>query len=145
MNLNKFEPKWIAEKLETSAIDFAEEFGKYLCDIQTNDRGQIVPGRMAMTTTQIRNFFGEVKRIQAKGFKEEESAFLLIRPKLAYAEARVLQKTAKSRISDFKTIMDKSHKAVDLGNDKDKEDQFQRFVDFLEAILAYHKANGGRD
>ena len=145
MKIDNFKPKWISEKLETEAIDFAEEFGRYLCDLQPkNDRGQVLTGRMAMTTTQIRNFFGEVKRIQAKGFKEEESSFLLIRPKMAYAEARVLQKTAKSRISDFKQVMDLSHKAVDL-NSEFSEEQFQRFVDFLEAILAYHKANGGRD
>jgi len=56
----EFNPNWISEYLERDFIPYAEGFGEYLCD--PNDRG--FPGREAMTTSQIRNFFGEVKRIQ---------------------------------------------------------------------------------
>lgn len=107
---------------------------KHICDLQ-NGR----PGRMALTTSQIRNFFGEVKRIQAKKYDNDKSAFLLIRPKLAYAEARAIQKGGKSRITDFRQVIERAHGAVS------NQTQFQNFVDFLEATLAFHKFYGGRD
>ncbi|NUQ23431.1 MAG: type III-A CRISPR-associated protein Csm2 [Saprospiraceae bacterium] len=138
--LENFKSDWIGGQLpfNEDTVQFAQEFGAHLCDLQ-NDR----PGREALTTSQIRNFFGEVRRIQAKvqqgGFDNNKVAFLLIRPKLAYAEARVKSKQGKSRIEDFRKVMEKAHLAV-----KD-QDSFQRFVDFLEATLAFHKSYGGRD
>ena len=138
-NKDEFKTEWIAANyLGEAAIPFAEEFGRHLCDLQ-QDR----PGREAMTTSQIRNFFGEVRRIQAKvqvdGFERSKPSFLLLRPKLAYAQARVISKFGRSRVTDFREIIDKAHLAV-----KEKE-HFQNFVDFLEATLAYHKFYGGRD
>lgn len=137
--IDDFKPAWISDKLEIDAILFAEQFGEHLCDLQQNR-----PGRMAMTTNQIRNFFGEVKRIQAKataagGFNEVRSLFLLIRPKLAYAEARAKAKGGTTRLSDFRKVMEQAHGAVN--NDAAR---FQNFVDFMEAILAYHKFYGGQ-
>lgn len=138
-NINDFKSDWITNGLTESAVKFAEQFGEHLCDLQNDKR----VGRMAMTTSQIRNFFGEIKRIQArmhaKSFQEEKPNFLLLRPKLAYAEARVVSKAGKSRISDFRSVLDKAHLAVS------QEKDFQNFVDFMEAILAYHKYYGGRD
>ena len=135
MNLNEFKKEWISNGIDETTVDFAEKFGRYLCDIQQDNR----LGRMAMTTAQIRNVFGEVKRIQARGYSAEKSAFFLLRPKIAYAEARVKAKSGKSRIEDFRKVMDMAHIAVK------EESQFQNFVDFFEAVLAYHKAAGGRD
>jgi CRISPR-associated protein Csm2 len=138
-----FSNTWIQNAFELETIDFAQAFGTHLCDIDPVKNFQ---GRMALTTSQIRNVFGEVKRIQAKddfANKEDSSnyaSFLLLRPKLAYAEARVI-KNGKSRISDFRAIIDKAHGAVRANN----ADDFQRFVDFMESILAYHKAAGGRE
>lgn len=137
-----FRKEWIAaETLGDDAIPFAQEFGEYLCDLQ-----QGRPGREAMTTSQIRNFFGEVRRIQAKvqvdgekGFEKNKTAFMLLRPKLAYAQARVVSKLGRSRVTSFREVIDEAHMAV-----KTKE-HFQNFVDFLEATLAYHKFYGGRD
>ena len=57
---------------------------------------------------------------------------VLLQPKLAYAAAR--QKAAKP-LSDVMSIaIDKVHS---------KED-FERLVQFLESIIAYHKAEGGK-
>jgi CRISPR-associated protein Csm2 len=134
-NKSSFKTTWIAgESLHEDAIPFAEEFGRHLCDLQ-----QERPGREALTTSQIRNFFGEVRRIQAKTYEKDKTAFLLLKPKLAYAQARVVSKIGRSRIIDFREIIDHAHQAVK------NETHFQNFVDFLEATLAYHKFYGGRD
>jgi CRISPR-associated protein Csm2 len=135
--------KWITEGMDEKGVKFAEEFGLHLCDKRTAEDKFV--GRTAMTTSQIRNVFGEVKRIQAKAqgaesFQDYKSDFYLLRPKIAYAEAKVLSKTQDSRIRDFRKIMEFAHKEV-----KDDKENFQRFVDFFEAILAYHKFYGGRD
>ena len=136
-----FKKEWITEGIDEETVDFADKLGNYLCPIEPD---RYNPNKMklsinAMSTSQIRNVFGEVKRIQAKGWKEEKSSFFLLRPKIAYAEARVVAKTSNSRIKDFRKVMDKAHLEV-----KD-EFHFQNFVDLLEAILAYHKFYGGKD
>lgn len=141
MNINNFNKinDWISGSITEEAVKFAEELGLHLCHKQTAEDRFV--GKQAMTTSQIRNVFGEIKRIQAKGYdsKEGKASFLLLRPKIAYAEARVLSKGGESRIRDFRRVMEKAHSAVN------SVDTFQNFVDFMEAILAYHKFFGGKE
>lgn len=122
----KMDPTWIKSKIDRNGILFAEEFGAALAS-----KG------FGMTTSQIRNFFGEVKRIQMNGFEKESSqtAFLLLQPKLAYAAKRA----KNDYVDEFRKVMDIAHLAV--GTEK----EFQNFVNLLEAILAYHRAAGGKE
>jgi CRISPR-associated protein Csm2 len=129
MNFNK---NWITHGLDEEAITFASEIGAELAKGDQNQGN-------GLTTSQIRNFFGEVKRIQARGYEKEKTAFLLIRPKLAYAEARAKKTNKSTKVMVFRRIMDAAHEQVK------SPQHFQNFVDLLEAILAYHKANDGRD
>lgn len=137
-NKNDFKKHWISAGIDENAVKFADQFGEHLCDLQ-----QGRPGREAMTSSQIRNFFGEVRRIQAKvqvdGYDNNRTALLLLRPKLAYSQARVVSKVGRSRITVFREVMDEA--LIEVQN----KDHFQNFVDFLEATLAYHKFYGGRD
>jgi len=127
----KFDPNWISQKITHDGILFTEKFGEFIAN---EGKG--------LTTSQIRNFFGEVKRIQLKGFLQNETSFLLLKPKLAYATQRSTKANkAKKETRQFKIIMDLAHDSVEPGNLK----HFNNYVDFLEAILAYHKAFGGRE
>nr|HMP31734.1 type III-A CRISPR-associated protein Csm2 [Saprospiraceae bacterium] len=56
----KIDINWVTgqQPINNEAIDWASHFGEYLAPINKNDKD-------AMTTSQIRKFFGEVKRIQA--------------------------------------------------------------------------------
>lgn len=88
-----------------------------------------------LTTSQIRNIYGAVKKMQMKGGELDTHKLLMLKPKLAYA--------AKRHGGGVDTLKDVLTQAIDLvGNDSKK---FNRFVDFFEAILAYHKDAGGRD
>lgn len=49
----KFDPDWIIKGFNNNTLKFCEKFGKYLV--------------IGMTTSQIRNDLGEVKRIQLSG------------------------------------------------------------------------------
>ena len=88
-----------------------------------------------LTTSQIRNIYGAVKKMQMKGGELDTHKLLMLKPKLAYA--------AKRHGGGVETLKDVLTQAIDLVENDLKN--FNRFVDFFEAILAYHKAYGGRD
>jgi CRISPR-associated protein Csm2 len=100
-------------------VQVAEGVGKYIA------RG--------VSSSHIRNIYGSVKQMEMSGFNYHE--LVLLKPKIAYAAKR----NSSSAADDLKNILTAAIDAV--GDDKDR---FQRFADFFEAILAYHKAYGGR-
>ena len=102
-------------------VDDAEELGKYLAQ----RRGKI----KEMTTSQIRNIFSEVKGMRE--FDKYEMDLLL--PKLAYTARH-------EEVKDLQEVLDEAIRKV--GDDKEK---FERFRDFFEAIVAYHRKWGGKD
>ncbi len=124
----RFEKRWITNGIDSSGIEFAESFGKFLQEAK-------------FTTSQIRSVFGEVKRIQLKGFDKEQErrSFLLLRPKVAYAAKRAENKGATA----FQQVIDQAIKTVAV-EEPDSDRRFVNFCHLFEAILAYHKANGGR-
>jgi CRISPR-associated protein Csm2 len=96
-----------------------------------------------LTTAQIRNVFGTVRQIEMSwGPRASESErkhaarqLLLLKPKLAYQARR-------QRGKGVQDLADVLIPAIDLvGEDRER---FQNFVDFFEAILAYHTAAGGQ-
>ena len=86
-----------------------------------------------LTTSQIRNIYGAVKKMQMKGGELDTHKLLMLKPKLAYA--------AKRHGGGVETLKDVLTQAIDLVEDDSKN--FNRFVDFFEAILAYHKFYDG--
>lgn len=146
-NVEKISEEWIQKEIVKETIKFAEKFGQNLANASDSamsiDRNgklivkvkrvrdrEIDVKRSVLTTSQLRRFFGEVKRQQAKGF--EESEFLLLKPKLAYAVARAKDEDAK--INDFYYVISDAIDKV-----RNKED-FARFIKIFEAIVAYHRA-----
>lgn len=95
---------------------------------------QLVKERL--TTSQIRNIYGAVKKMQMKG-ELDTHKLLMLKPKLAYAAKR------HKEVKGVDTLKEVLTQAIDLVENDSKK--FNRFVDFFEAILAYHKDAGGRD
>lgn len=93
-----------------------------------------------LTTSQIRNIYGTVRQLEAqwpKGAASPEAAreLILLKPKLAYQAARQPRKGVEE-------LADVLGRAIDqVGTNRD---HFGRFVDFFEAILAYHREAGGK-
>ncbi len=131
---NKFDPKWITNGIDEEAVKYAESFGRRLADRNNG-----------ITTSQFRNFYGEIKRIQMQGIETQKnrSAFLLLRPKLAYAIARQ-QKTFSSGVKEFGSTISEALQTVRTSGDNFTAD-FDNFCDLMEALLAFHKFFGGRD
>lgn len=125
----KIPPEEITEKITNATVDFAKRFGTYLGN-DDYDSTRNRPLHNKLTTSQLRRFFGEVKRQQMVGYNETD--FVLLKPKLAYAVGRAKDKNAKIR--DFYFVMSA---AIDLVKN---EKQFKNFIKAFEAIVAYHKA-----
>jgi CRISPR type III-A-associated protein Csm2 len=120
----------IQKKITEATVRFAEEFGNYLA--QKDDASG------PLTTSQLRKFFGEVKRQQMTGYDETE--FVMLKPKLAYAVGRAKQngRGKYQKIEDFYHVLaDAIDKVVKSSN---KEVSFRNFITAFEAIVAYHKA-----
>lgn len=122
-----FEEAWIKEGITKKAVDYTEKLGEKLAS-------------MRFTTSQFRNFYGELKRIQLKGIAENISSFHLLKPKLAYAAKRA----GKGGGEEFKKAIIKMSDAVAIDEEGYKK-RFNNFCDMVEAILAFHKSFGGRD
>lgn len=136
VNGEKLIPDWVSKGINKDAVEFAEHFGKDLATM-----------REALTTAQIRNVFGEVRRIQMNNKKAlrapevfNESRILLLRPKLAYAAKRAKGKGA----IELADVLSEGLKTIaEAGSREEKIKRFENFANFFEAVLAYHKAYGG--
>lgn len=138
--------KIIVEGDVTALVKTAEEIGKELA--------------RQLTTSQIRNVFGEVRRIQLKWpelvsdeiehqddtikrSQRADDAFrqtVLLRPKLAY-QAR---KERGRGVEQLKDILEPCLQEIqNAQSPKIRKLYFDRFIDFFESILAYHRAYGG--
>ncbi len=101
-------------------INFANDLAKEIGDI---------------STSQIRNAYGTVKKLEMQTFTEKSyRELLLLKPKLAYARGRI----EKKKVDTFKKLEDTLCSAIDAVDIQHPE-TFKRFCQFFEAILAYHK------
>ena len=82
-------------------------------------------GGTGMTTSQIRNIFSEVKKMKFDKYKIE-----LLRPQLAYTAGK------HHEVAPLQEVLDEAIKGID------DESKFDRFKDFFEAIVAYHRKRG---
>jgi CRISPR-associated protein Csm2 len=95
-----------------------------------------------LSTNQIRFIYGVVQQIKADWLVSRDAtkkararrSLLLLRPKMAYR--------ARKEGGAVKNLVDVLDRAIELV--EDSEDNFRRFYEFFEAILAYHKAAGGK-
>lgn len=109
----------IAQGKTDRLIDFAEGLAPLL-------------KKEGLTTSQIRNIFGSVKQIEMDW---DWNKLQLLKPRLAYV-------AAKSGAKGTELLRDVLTEAITEVADDQKK--FERFVNFFEAILAYHKAAGGK-
>jgi len=96
-----------------------------------------------LRNTQIRNIFTEVRKISALRTQDPDAALRrlqMLKPKLAYQAAR------QHQVKLLKDVLSEAVDQVTQIEDPTRRDEaFVRFMDLFEAILAYHKAYGGRN
>ncbi len=93
-----------------------------------------------MTTSKIRNFLDEVNRINAevKGREDDfdNSRVTMLKPQLAYAAGRE-KGDERAVLTEFAELY-----FAAIGKVEDARD-FKKFMDFTQAVVAYHRFHGG--
>jgi CRISPR-associated protein Csm2 len=127
----EFNRDWISKGIQDEKpIEWAEGFADHLAKAP------------ALTTSQLRRFFGQLKRIQAIGYDPANpQQLLMLKPQLAYAVGRA-GKGAK--IEDFANKISEMISEVVKGTNDEGKKRFTNFISLTEAIVAYHKAAGGK-
>jgi CRISPR type III-A-associated protein Csm2 len=131
---NNIDHNILDRNIQVSDLELLEEWGKYL----SKEEEILINGKQkkinALSTTQIRKFFGEMKRIQAD-FKNLKNEIILLDPKIAYAVGRA-RKDGISKLEDFYKLVSPLLRKI-----KEDEKRFKNFVKIIESIVAYHRAN----
>lgn len=87
-----------------------------------------------LNTNQLRKFFGAVRDIEKKKeWSDIEPELYLLKPKFAVSVGRKLIP------KDFFKVMNVCLNKIDVGENDEKKENFNTFVKFFEAIVAYHK------
>jgi len=128
--------------MDVKTIMTSDETGSGMVEYAHNLASKLVNEKLGRS--QIRNIFSEVRQIELMWNSENQTdavrRLTMLKPKLAYQTGR------HKSVKGLKNVLEP---AIDIvintpeGEDRDKV--FQRFVDFFEAILAYHRLEGGRD
>lgn len=118
-----FQKEWITNEASPETVEYAERMGEFMA-------------KNGLTNSKIRSIYGEIKRIQMGEFEKEKSSFFLLKPKVAYALGR---DDKNEGLKLFKKIFDKASEVVT------NQKSYLNFCNLIEAILAYHKAYGGKD
>lgn len=116
-------------------VEYSEDLGK-----------KFSGGKSEVKTSQLRNVFSDIKRIQLEWENNRDISNLqmrlqLLKPRLAYAAGKPSQKPKRKAINLLKTEVEK---AIDgVLNSTDKEKAAENFFKFIESVVAYHKYYGG--
>lgn len=140
----KLDKQWVRDGITPSIVTWTESFGKYLCAF-----GEQRPEKKALTTGQLRKFFGEVKRIDADVVKHK-AEIPMLKPLLAYAVGRDKKSTRNgmvnsSRIEEFGKELTNAIDGIRYDNDDILKSDYKNFVQIFESIVAYHKFYGGKE
>ena len=119
----QYETSWITAGANPQLVAYAEKAGMFMA-------------KNGLTNSKIRSIYGEIKRIQMGAFEKEKASFYLLKPKVAYALGR---DSNNEGLKLFKKVFDRA------SQDVTDQKSYLNFCNFIEAILAYHKANGGKD
>ena len=128
----KLQREWLKDDfLSENAVNAAKNLGEKIAPENKDDK-------RAMKTSQLRRFYGALKKIEAK-YAWDNGQFnalevLFLRPRIAYAVGRAGE---GNRIRAFSDAI-KDCLAPNL-NWK----EFRNLCLWLEAVVAYHKLNKG--
>lgn len=125
---------------DVSTLMTTDKSGAELVKFAKQTAQQLV--RNNLNRTQIRTIFTEVRKIESLWDTKPDDAMRrlnMLKPKLDYQTARSRQvRLLKDVLSE---AIDEVEKAP---NQDERNARFHRFMDLFEAILAYHRSEGGK-
>lgn len=115
--LEGFKKEWIINEPDKECVEFCDKLAHIFAE-----------GRLS--SSFIRNIYGELTRIQVGGFDSHKPDFYLLRPKVAYAVTR----SDKKEIAEYyRELYNKMADCVENAT------HFYNLVKIAEAVIAYHK------
>jgi CRISPR-associated protein Csm2 len=126
--------------MEVKQIMTADPSGAELVSFARTTAQQLV--RNNLTRSQIRNIFMEVRKIESMWDTRRPEALRrlnMLKPKLDYQTAR------SEPVKLLRDVLTPAIEAVNSAPEDELDPRFRRFMDLFEAILAYHRAEGGRN
>src|SRR5690625_7824315 len=131
----KFEQTWITKSINYEAVKWTEVEGQKLA----KKSGK----QSALTTSQLRKFFGELRRIESDFDRYKEDVPLL-KVRLAYAVGRDKNNKGqnRSKIDIFYSLFNDMAEAYEKSAEKDRKEKIHRMVKLIESKVAFHKLNG---
>lgn len=135
---------------EIQTIMTADPTGEKLVEYAARTAEQLVKNQL--TRGQIRNIFTEVRKIEAlweaqsvkkpeeRDYSKALRRLVMLKPKMDYQTARIPQ------VKRLKEVLSEAIDEVVKGaTPEEQTERFKRFMNLFEAILAYHRAKGGRN
>lgn len=96
-----------------------------------------------LTRSQIRGIFTEVRKIDTmwEGPRQGDAMRRLnmLKPKLDYQTSR------SESVKVLRDVLSAAIDEVNKADENDRSNRFHRFMELFEAILAYHRAEGGKN
>lgn len=139
--MNEMEKIISSDETAGELVTFARKLAKELVGI-------------GLTRSQMRIVFSEMRQIEAawnsaerenKDTGEAQRRLCLLMPKLAYQTAHT-QKQGKKPLEQLSKALTEGIEVVFKANDAaERSKRFHKLMQFLEAVLAYHRAEGGQD
>ena len=108
---------------------------KDFLDAETGYAHIVAKNSKKLNTTQLRKFFAALKKLEQKDTWDEiETEFYLLKPRMAVSVGR---KNVPKPFYDV--VLAAMAKVDNVEDDELKMENFDKFVKFFEAIVAYHK------
>ncbi len=127
--------------MTVTTIMTSDKSGQELVTFAQQTATQLV--RDNLNRAQIRTIFTEVRKIEALWDADPVVALRrlnMLKPKLDYQTARI------PAVKALKEVLTQAIEEVNkAGDDKERNRRFRVFMDLFEAILAYHRSQGGRN
>lgn len=123
---DRFKSEWITTGVNDACMELCEELAKDMVDKR-------------VSSSFLRNIFGELRRLEAGNFENHHSEFVMLRPKMAYACGRAIERNPKSK--DVLDALLELYKQ--MASEVKTTAHFKNLVSVMEAIVAFHKAFGG--
>jgi CRISPR type III-A-associated protein Csm2 len=125
--------------MTVQTIMTADKTGEELVAFAQATAKQLV--KDSLNRAQIRNIFTEMRQIETMWSRDPGEALRrlnMLKPKLAYQTARSPQ------LRGLAQVLSEGITLVSAAREDERDDHFTRLVDLFEAILAYHRSEGGK-
>jgi CRISPR type III-A-associated protein Csm2 len=132
------------EKNQVNKFLFKEEWlkGENICQEAIDNANNLAEKIAGMSTSQLRKFFGPLKKLQLEIKVKKGGDFGKITPKLIMMKPMLAYSVGKKRTQELQFFYDSME---GIFSKIDSEKKFYVFFNYVEALVAFHKFHSNHD